>query len=179
MKTYNRLFLANPTDRKWNPVELLGSALELHGIPFHVCWICSEHMIILSSSPAHATVVPITAGSASLHTRRCQLMNYFLISEMLQSERLLFFNQKSLLWKRQYWLHFYILLNIACWWKVFSFLFSLNRPLRGFSLAVVMSTGRMKLWNHWDIQAFFWRPCYGQDVFLDVIQCTHDVLMDL
>ena len=57
--------------------------------------------------------------------------------------------------------------------------FSLNLPLRWFSLAVVMSTGRIELWNHWDIQAFFWRPCYKQDVFLEVIQCAPDILMDL
>ena len=59
MKTYYRLFLVNPTDRKWNPVDLLGSASELHWIPFPVSWICSEQTIILASSPAHTTFVPI------------------------------------------------------------------------------------------------------------------------
>ena len=31
-----------------------------------------------------------TAGSASIHTRRCQLMDHVQISEKFQSERLLF-----------------------------------------------------------------------------------------
>ena len=59
MKTYNCLFLANPTDRKWNPLEHLGSALELHWIPFPVRWICLEQTIILPPSPANAIFVPI------------------------------------------------------------------------------------------------------------------------
>ena len=62
MKTYNRTFLAHPTDRKWNPVDLLGSTLELHWIPFAVSWVCLEQTIILSASPANATFVPILVG---------------------------------------------------------------------------------------------------------------------
>ena len=76
MKTYNRQFLANPTDRKWNPVELLCSASELHWIPFPVSWICSEQTIISSSSPAHTTFVPILCRWMNvLPTLHCRMSN--------------------------------------------------------------------------------------------------------